>query len=157
MNDELILEKLKSSRKLLKNGDVFVLKPKGKPYYFGRVINTKTQIGGFEDVILCYIYDASSADKNEIPDISKDKLLIPPFGIDRSPWSSGVFEVVGSIHLTDEDMLPVHVFKSPLSNTFYDEYGNEISSPSEIFAYNSVTSDITIDYQVGKALGLIHD
>jgi len=34
------LEFLKKSKKQLHPGDIFVLKPRGRDYYFGRVINT---------------------------------------------------------------------------------------------------------------------
>lgn len=82
---------LKPSRRPLKAGDIFVYRIKGHDFGFGRVISTDTNIGGGGGTIVIYIYDAFSKHKKEIPKLDKRKLLLPPLGINRLPWSRGYF------------------------------------------------------------------
>ena len=58
------IEFLKRSRTIAV-GDLFVYRIKGHPFGYGRVIRVDARIGGFEDVIMIYIYDAFSPVKHQ--------------------------------------------------------------------------------------------
>ncbi len=157
-DDELVLIPLKKSRKAIKAGDLFRMKTVEGKFYFGRVINPETNIANMDNTILCYVYSASSDDGDSIPNLSKDDLLIPPFGIDKSPWSrSGCFETIRNEPLLDGDVREKHIFKNPLRDVFYDEYENETQYSGDYFSYSVLHNDITIDWNIGKALGLVND
>ncbi len=130
MNDDaLILEALNPSRRHVRAGDLFMLKPKGMNCYCGRVINPDSNVGGFESVILCDIFSDSSPNREDIPQLDKNNLLISPFGIDRSPWSVGCFDTIRKVKLLEGDVLESHIFKSHRSNKYFYERGVEVGAP----------------------------
>ena len=104
---DLNLETLTPSRKKVKVGDIFVIKPKGHDYYFGCVISTTADSSFNKDAILLYIYNIKSNDKTNIPELNKELLLIPPLFINLLPWKKGFFETVSHTKLTKEDILKV--------------------------------------------------
>ena len=149
------LEFLKKSRKELKPGDIFVLKPKGHDYYFGRVISTTANCGfGPPKTILIYIYNATSKDKNKIPQLDKNNLLIPPTMINRLGWSSGYFENIAFKELTKDDVLDVHCFWRPSRGTYMNEKGEELDRPYEPVGQYGLGNYRTVDRRVSKALGI---
>ena len=159
------LEFLKKSRKRLKRGDIFVLKPKGHDYYFGRVIDTDAESGfGPGNAVLINIYNATSQDKNKITELDKNNLLIPPTMTNRLGWSRGYFENVGFRELTKDDVLDVHCFWAPplkgfstgrLSKGRYmNEKGEELDSPHEPIGLYGLGNHLTVDGDVSDALGI---
>ena len=157
------LEFLKKSRKELKPGDIFVLKPKGHDYYFGRVISTTANSGfGPPKAILIYIYNVTSKDKNQIPKLDKNNLLIPPKMINRLGWSRGFFENVAFKELTKDDILDVHCFRIPSLKGFSEgrfskeryvnEKGEELDGPHEPVGLCGVGNYRVVDIWVSDAL-----
>lgn len=149
------LEVLKKSRKPLRPGDIFVLKPKEHPFVFGRVIRVE-KVGGptFYGFNLVYIYDAFSKERTSIPPFSCRNLLIPPQIINRLGWSRGYLETVGHQELTSEDVLPVHCFHSLRTGGYVDEFGNPLSGrvePCDIFGLGNYA---TIALDVSRTLGI---
>lgn len=161
MSGDANLEMLTPSRKRLNVGDVFALKPKGHPYYFGRVIRLDA-IGLAGGAILIYIYNAKSDDKGSIPVLDKRHLLIAPTMINRLPWSRGYFETVANLPLSDEDILHPHCFEDdwrhvlfPGSPIIYrDEYGNRLPGRTEPCGIYGLGSFRTVDDDVSEALGI---
>ena len=148
------MQVLKRSRREPEEGDLFVYKIRGLPYGFGRVIRKGTKIGGFTDVILLYFYDAFSEKKDKVPKLDRRKLLVPPLGTNRRPWTMGYFQTVRSEPLKDSDTLPVHCFRCEVREAYLDEYGRRLPrkrSPCGLYALGSFR---TIDAKISMALGI---
>lgn len=126
------LEVLKPSRKKPQVGDVFVFRPQGRDYYFGRVIRTDARIVSFQNCILIYLYSVSTAlpSQDRIPSLALDKLLLPPIIINRLPWSRGYFMTIGNSCLEKADVLETHCFKRN-NGKYYDADSNELPAPVE--------------------------
>jgi hypothetical protein len=158
-------EFLRKSRKELRPGDIFVLKPKEHDYYFGRVINTDAESGfGPGNAVLIYIYNATSKDKNKIPELDKNNLLIPPTMINRLGWSRGYFENVAFKELTKDDVLDVHCFWDPplkgfstgrfSKGKYMNEKGEELDGPHEPVGQCGLGNYLTVDLRISRALGM---
>jgi hypothetical protein len=149
------LEVLKKSKKSLRPGDIFVLKPKGHNYYFGRVIDTNAQSGfGPVKAMLIYIYNATSKDKNHIPELRKDNLLIPPTMINRLGWSKGYFENVAFRNLSEDDIMNIHCFWDPMFKKYMNERGEELDGPYEPVCLYGLGNYRVVDDNVSEALGI---
>ena len=145
---------LKKSRKEVCQGDIFVFKLKKENVFrFGRVIKVNVKIGGIDNLILIYLYKASSESKNDIPLLNPDELLIPPLATEKTPWTSGYFETVESRPLTSEDVLPFHHFKG-YKDRFFDDEGAPVSSPKEPIGIWGLHSVGAIDNEISDALGI---
>lgn len=164
-HENINLEFLKKSKKILRPGDIFVLKPKGHDYYFGRVIDTNVESGfGSGNAILIYIYNVTSNDKSKVPELRKENLLIPPAMINRLGWSRGYFENVMFKELAKEDILEVHCFWDPplkgisggeLSKGKYmNEKGEQLDGPHEPVGQYGLGNHRVIDDAISKALGI---
>lgn len=144
---------LKPSRKAVRPGDIFVFRVNDQAFYFGRIIKTDVAVGGFPNGILVYLYNASSPEKAKIPELRRDKLLLPPLATNRLPWSRGYFETVASRPLAESDVLPVHSFRSSTGRCF-DEAGKPIEAPVEPVGEFALQSYRSIDDLVSDALGI---
>lgn len=145
--------KLRQSRRPPSVGDVFVIQPKGQPDYFGRVVRTDTNVGGFEKAILVYLYRASAESKTDVPELRLDELLVAPFATNRLPWTRGYFETVASQPLAPSDLLSVHCFRD-FTGKYFDEMGRTLSRPVEPVGEFGLQSFRTIDDLVSDALGM---
>ena len=150
------------SRKRLKVGDIFVMKMLDKGYLFGRVVcvdalGSKMVFGepGTGKMNVVYIYKGLHENKEPIPDLRKEDLLIPPMVTNRLAWSRGYFETVESRELEEDDLYHPHCFAaSKRSTKFYDEYGNRLDREYPPIGQAGLTGYIGIDLYVSKALGL---
>jgi hypothetical protein len=150
---ETNLRILKPSRKAPMAGDIFVLRPNSLPFFFGRVVRTDASTGSIVG-ILAYIYKTSSPKPLPVPPLHRDDLLIPPFIINRLPWSRGYFEIVDRRALTAWDTLPIHCFRDVLTGGYYDELGRRLPSPTPPVGIRGLHSFRTIDDLVSDALGI---
>jgi Immunity protein 26 len=147
------------SRARPKAGDLFAIRPDELGYLFGRVIDPDTPRFGFpKPVILTYLY-APLFPTMEVPPraaLRPDALLIPPFGINRLPWSRGYFHVVDHWPLTDTDVLPRHIFMSTLfgKHVFLDEDGHPVTDPGYPVGPWALRSYRTVDDDISEALGI---
>jgi hypothetical protein len=147
------LEFLKQSRKQLKPGDIFVLKPKGRDYYYGRVISTTADCGfGPPKAVLVYIYNATSKNKCDIPALDKKNLLIPPVMINRLGWSRGYFETIEHKELTIDDVLKVHCFWSRAKEVYINEKGQQLDEPHEPIGFYGLSNYRVIDDRISELL-----
>lgn len=134
-----------------------MLRPVGREYLFGRVIDVDAHVLIPEmRAILIYIYDAWSASKHEVPPLSRDRLLVPPVMINRLGWSRGFMETVEHRPLAAEDILPVHCFVSerPSGPQYFDERGQELPGPSGPVGLAALSSYRSLDDKISRALGI---
>jgi hypothetical protein len=148
------LKVLKRSRKELNPGDIFAFQIKEGEYMFGRVIRTDAMIHSMEDCILIYIYNDVSKDKNNIPKLDKNNLLIPPIMTNKRPWTMGYFETIDHKPLIEVDVLQPHCFRDPTFGKYYDEYNNELPSKIKPCGMQALHSYRTIDDEISDALGI---
>lgn len=98
----------KRSRKKSRAGDIFVFQLDYIPeYFFGMVISDcPTYFPGSapeEEFRLIYIYKHTSPDKNQIPILHSEDLLVEPIIIARQAWSYGYFENVAHHDIVQSD------------------------------------------------------
>jgi hypothetical protein len=151
---KLNMTKLKVSRKKPNPGDIFIFKIATEDHYrFGRVIRTEATIGGFEDVILIYIYYLTSSSKKIIPELDINHLLVPPIGTNRQGWLKGYFETVSYRPLDKEQLLPQHHFLD-FTGKYFDDNAQEVKLPVEPIGEWGIHSLGTIDNAISDALGI---
>lgn len=149
------LEYLKKSYKPVEAGDIFVYKMKKHPYGYGRVIRTNvTMMEAWGGIIMVYVYDAFSEDKNAIPTLNRNRLLIPPILINRRPWTKGFFETVAKLPLQKGDVLPVHCFHAIFPTRYVDEEGKELRDRIEPCGVFGLGNEYTTDVELSRALGI---
>src|SRR5690606_25998518 len=119
------LEILKSSRKAPKAGDIFICRPAGRGYFFGRVVRTDAKIRYMSDSILIYIFSIESETKEPPEHLPVMRLLIPPLMTNRLPWSRGYFETIAHREFDAGERLPLHCFYSLTFKKYFDDSGNE--------------------------------
>jgi len=145
---------IRRSRKRSIPGDIFVLQVRKGEYFFGRVISTKANVGGFKNCVLIYIYNAKSKDKNRIPELRRENLLIVPIATNYRPWTMGYFENVCNRPLTKDDVLSVHCFRNLFTGKYFDENNNELSKRIDPCGEYGLDSFRTIDDAISEALGI---
>lgn len=145
---------IESSRRVPRPGDIFVVKPRGHAYYFGRVIKlVPAMLLGYAGPLV-YIYRVSSRRMSDIPMLRRDELMIPPLGTNRLPWSKGYFHTVGYRELTMDDILPTHCFYCPIRQQYFDEEGHRLPRRIEPCGFFGLDSYRTIDDAISKVLGI---
>lgn len=147
---------LRRSRKKPQPGDIFVFKMPKFDYVFGRVICTDAEVDRIPGLILIYIYKAFSKDKNKIPQLDKNNLLVPPIIMNWQGWLQGYFETILNKPITKDDVLPKHCFKSTILKKlrYLDEYNNELSNPIEPCGQYGVSNHRVTDDEVSTALDI---
>ena len=150
------LQILKPSRKAPRAGDIFVCRPAGRRYLFGRVVATDAMIASMENCILVYVFTVESETKTPPERLSAMKLLIAPLMTNRLPWSRGYFETVAHRGFEPGERLPMHCFEEPLRKPtrYWDEYNHELRARLEPCGIHGLHSYRTIDDAVSDALGI---
>ncbi len=148
------MERMKKSRRMPEVGDIFVYRIKDHPYGFGRVIRDDARIGGFGEVFLLYLYDAFSETKTRLPLLDKKRLLLPPVGATRTPWSTGYVETIKREPLKACEILPSHCFWSFANECYCDEYGKTLRRKHSPCGSFLLGSHFTLDVSISMALGV---
>jgi hypothetical protein len=153
------LQVIAPSRAKLRAGDLFVVQPANLGYLFGLVVDTDTRLGGFPGgVILAYIFAPLFATMDPPPpgEISPRRLLIPPFGINRLPWSRGYFHTVEHRALASGDVRPIHVFRDNFGgqDRYVDVDGIEVAKPDMPVGTFGLRSYRTVDDDISRVLGI---
>ncbi|GMU81718.1 MAG: hypothetical protein AMXMBFR47_15890 [Planctomycetota bacterium] len=145
---------LKRSRKKPKDGDIFVYQVMDHDFGFGRVIDT-SETGGPQS-ILVYLYNTFLPNKQNIPELSQHRLLIPPLFVMPWPWRDGYFETIQSGVLDPHDLLPVHCFEKKIFRRMHyvDERDRELPQRVEPCGFWGIASTGYVDIVVSRALGL---
>ncbi len=147
------LEVLERSNTAPKVGDIFALKPRGKPFMFGRVIRTDSMVGPFP-AILIYVYATTAERELPLPPLKREQLLLPPLFTNQLPWVHGLFKTVARQELTPSDVFKVHSFRHPVSGKYFDDRGRALPTPSEPVGTYALDSYRTIDDDISDALGI---
>jgi hypothetical protein len=150
------LEVLQKSRRIPREGDIFVMKPSDGRYLFGRVVNTNANPLGAGGANLIYVYRDRADDKHEIPPLVHTRLLLPPMMTNRQCWLRGYFEHLANAPLDDQQRLPQHCFADDTRRVraYYDEHGNRLPGPREPCGVFGLITPLGIDKEIAKALGL---
>jgi hypothetical protein len=149
------LQVLAPTRKAPKAGAIFVLRPVGRGYFFGRVVATDARIKTMENCVLLYVFAIESDTKQPPERLSAMQLLIPPLMTNRLPWSRGYFENIAQRGFELGERLPVHCFHDPAFkryDRYWDEYGHELTAKREPCGVYALKSYRTIDDAVSDAL-----
>lgn len=147
---------LKKTRRPPQTGDIFVMLPSDGQYVFGRVIASDAVVGPMSGCILIYIYRPRSRDKEVLPELRRDQLLVAPIMTNRLPWTRGYFEHVAHRELRAEDRLGQHCFMDSLGR-FYDERSQRLDEATPPVGDWGLHSFWTISDEVSEALGLPPD
>lgn len=150
------LQLLAASRKAPKAGDIFVCRPAGRGYLFGRVVATDALITTMKDCILLYVFSIESESKEPPERLSAMQLLIAPLMTNRLPWSRGYFETVAHRDFEPGERLPTHCFEEPGRKPirYWDEYNHELPGKREPCGIHALKSFRTIDDSISDALGV---
>jgi len=151
------LQILKPSRKAPMAGDVFAFRPKGRGYFFGRVVRTDAKMQYMADSILLYLFATESATPQPPERLLVGDLLVPPLMTNRLPWSKGYFETVANRAFTPGERLPVHCFLDPSFkkySRYWDDSERELAEKLEPCGVYALHSFRTIDDEVSEALGI---
>ena len=113
---------LEASRKKIKAGDLFVFQMSQEVnlYRFGLVIKNDFNLGPFPNCNLVYLYEASSKFIDEVPELNREKLLIPPFVTNNLAWSKGFFLTIGNIVPGEAEIFSEHFFRDTSGNLYND-------------------------------------
>lgn len=139
-------------RKPLREGDIFVMKYGENRFLFGRIARVLP-----EPTYLVYVYrdEASSAD--EIPDLSIDRLLIPPRIVNRLGFSRGFMRVIANRPLKRNNAYPAHSFRLNSfrgRSSYQDEDGHPLTEPTGCIVDKAYGNYRTLDDEISRALGL---
>lgn len=149
------LQVIDPSRKRILQGDVFVMKVSENQYIFGRVIRSGSEVKLIEGAMLVYIYGTVFSDKNVVPFLDKENLLVPPLLIARTPWSKGYFVTVEHKPLNEQDILPVHCFEgSSRPPRYFNEFGFQLPFRVDPCGHLALTLLGGINDCVCEALGI---
>lgn len=148
------LQILTPSRKTPKAGDIFVCRPIGRGYFFGRVVATDACIFTMKNCIMLYVFGIESNTKEPPERLSVMQLLIPPQMTNRLPWSHGYFETIEHRAFEPGERLPVHCFEEPMRRPvrYWDEYNHELPGRREPCGIHALKSYRTIDDAISDAL-----
>jgi hypothetical protein len=148
------------SRKAVRPGDVFALHLVDGRRLFGRVVaaDLPRERAPMPGANLVYIYDTVVPAEPDaaVPDLGglrPDSLLIPPLFTNRLPWSKGYFRPVAHHDLTDGDVLAQHCFRTA-DGQHVDETGAPVARRSEPCGTWGLAGYVTVDREIGRALGL---
>lgn len=144
---------LKKSNRLPEKGDIFVMLPPDGLYLYGRVIATDAKIASMQNCILIYVYRRRSKEKEAVPELPRDELLVPPMMTNALPWKKGYFEFLQNRELGPMDRLSQHCFRDSFGR-YYDEYSNRLPGPVEPVGVWGLGSFRTIDDEISEALGI---
>jgi hypothetical protein len=150
------LRPLHPSRKRVRPGDVFLMSPAEGLFIAGRVIRDDAVVTAFEGCLLVYVFDHRLTSEEAPPAeaLTTDHLLVPPFMINRLPWSRGYFWTVRNEPIGPGQEVARHCFRDLMRDRYWDEYSNPVSGPCEHVGVHALASYRTTDDRVCEALGI---
>lgn len=142
------------SRKPPKEGDVFLVQPFSRVYYYGKVIRTHLESADscVRGMNLIFLYDRR-ADGRDIPDeLGGGDFLIPPVIINRLPWSRGYFETVGNAPVTEDEKNASYGFWSFQKKRFVDVGGVPLARKPRCWSDYGLASYAVVGEKIQAAL-----
>lgn len=104
-------------------GDVFVMERQSGGFIFGRVVRTDACVGDVDRLLLLYIYRTRSQSLDNVPELRRDDLLLPPVLAGDNMFADGYAKVIARSRLRKDHILPVHCFQDS-RGVFHDEYNH---------------------------------
>lgn len=167
--DGPLLERLESSSKRPKVGDIFAIKIAMKGFYLGRVVKSGVKpVSEAKDnnktFFLVYIYDTcipahELAEVNVDSTVSllrRDRLLLPPFIETVAPWKLGVYKTLDNRPLCEGDVWPMHFFYKDIWRVYLNEYAEAIEPttlPGQPIGWSGMDNIPMLDLRLRKVLG----
>jgi len=152
--NELI--KMEPSRKRPKVSDIFVVQPKEKLYYFGKVILTqiKSKDSFINGMNLIYIYNSPQKELIIPEDLELNKLIIPPTVVNNRGWLEGYFKTIGVRSVSEDDLKVDYGFKDIIRvNEFYcDVEGKKLEHKPKYCSIFGLGSYGVVGRQIQKIL-----
>lgn len=148
------LQQLRAPHRMPRMGDVFVLRPEGRGYYFGRVVRTDASVHAAAGCLLVYIFGIESQVKKPPEHLSVTSLLIPPVITDYQAWRLCYFETVHNRHFGPRERLLSHCFRQPDADPprYFDEEGNVLARREGRCGIYALHGCLDIDAAVSTAL-----
>jgi hypothetical protein len=155
----LNLEILAPRQKVWPEGDVFVFRPKGRPFYYGRVVKPDTWVVDLMNRkpvwrgCLIYLYRIHSTEPVMPRALPLTELLLPPLIVQLQAWRVGLFQRVGLMPFSRADRFARHCFKLP-DGSRLDESGKPIRRRTGPCGDYGLTPIRGLDDKIHTALGL---
>jgi hypothetical protein len=133
-------------------GEIFVCRPAGHDYYFGRVIDPEVRFISWVGVLV-YIFDVHAPEKEPVPeDLSPRSLLLPPMILAPACWTSKRVQTVATLPLSAGDVLKRHCFYNPATERFVDEHNKPLRRRIEPCGGYGLTPVGGLDNKISRAL-----
>lgn len=122
---------MKKSRKKPCDGDIFVLQPFPRRFYYGKVIQTDLQSTDsfIRGMLLIYIYNYNTTEKKIVDHLEEKDLLIAPMVVNKQPWMKGFFETIGNVEVTETEKNVDFGFWDVLRDCYVDTAGRRLEAP----------------------------
>jgi hypothetical protein len=145
---------MKRSFKEPQTGDIFVLQPLERVYYYGKVIESKvdSKYLGFKSWYLIFIYNLKTAETIKDIDLNDIPLLIAPMVVNKRPWTMGYFVTISSSSISKYDIAIDYGFWSESRNKYFDLRGNEMSYKPYYSGVFGLGSYGAVAHEIGKVL-----
>jgi hypothetical protein len=140
-------------RNKVKTGDIFVFSVQPGHYGFGRVVDTQIKMGPWVGAALVYVYDerVKAASLPELPELSRERLMLPPMITDYELFKEGKFCIVASRPIQPGDLLTKHCFRDRGGHVL-DENGEPLSSVMEPCGKYALTTGIGLEVTICDAI-----
>lgn len=145
------------SRKKPKEGDVFITKPEGRDYFFGKVVEVgiRNRDVFMNNMILVYVYNIESEEKIILDNLDNYPLLINPLIINYRGWLDGYFETIGNVPVTEKERKIDFGFYDDIHTDgirYYDKHGEKVSVRPRYCSFAGLASYGAIGRYIKNAL-----
>ena len=151
------LQVIKRKKSYPEIGDMFLVNPCGKVYFWGLVINNHVNNESFgDDLIVVMIFKAKARDIYETsfePDF--DNLLIEPAILTDDYWKKGYFYTVGNREKEEVNIDYGFYKRKPYNisySKFVDELGKELNNPPKILGSYAIFTFLGVAYDIKREL-----
>lgn len=146
---------IRRSRTLPLPGDIFLFRLHKLGYGAGRVIRNDVIVVDWGPCYLVYLYSGFYSKREQAhASLDRNRLLIPPEIVVRSPWTMGYFATAGHRELLASDVFSPHCFQDGWTGQYCDERGNKLPRRIEPCGLWAIGNYRTVDYAISKVLGL---
>lgn len=146
---EYQLNVIKKTKTLPRKGDVFLVSPQSKCFFWGVVVQEQVYHMEDENFWLVFILkDRTSNVSFNVPKLNIENLLIEPAMVAQFFWNSGVFFNVGKIEIPSE--LDYGFYR--IGKGYVDEYGRALEQEPKWMGTYGVSSKDGLAYEINYEL-----
>lgn len=146
---EYQLNVIKKTKTLPRKGDVFLVSPQSKCFFWGVVVQEQVYHMKDENFWLVFILkDRTSNVSFNVPKLNIENLLIEPAMVAQFFWNSGVFFNVGKIEIPSE--LDYGFYR--IGKGYVDEYGRALEQEPKLMGTYGVSSKDGLAYEINYEL-----